>query len=323
MQHGLTLLEAAERVRQIEPISKRATTALLKFVELQEKLAAVVSQPVEEILGHVLELSGYRADLEDSKLEEDLERLANIEELLTAAQQFDVLHAETGSLEAFLEQSALVNDTDAFEADDDRVSLMTLHAAKGLEFPVIFIIAVEEGVLPHERSKQAPDQLEEERRLLFVGITRAEEELQLSSAVRRNFRGRQTATVPSMFLMELPRHEMESIQPAYEPVYDPYEDYPVAEYETPYQRPDVEPQPTTLAPLQTAAAMSDVEHTESPAVSADNFHQNMVVTHPEYGPGRIIALSGQGRMRRATVAFPAAGQKKFVLEKSPLRPAPK
>ena len=108
-----------------------------------------------------------------------------------------------------MEQTCLVNDTDAWEVDDDRATLMTLHAAKGLEFPVVFIVAVEEGLLPHERSRDWLDQIEEERRLLFVGITRAREELQLSLANYRSFRGQRRLTIPSPFLTELPVAEMD------------------------------------------------------------------------------------------------------------------
>ena len=112
-------------------------------------------------------------------------------------------------LEEFLENAWLVNETDDWEAESDKVTMMTLHAAKGLEFPVVFIVAVEQGLLPHERSINDDEQLEEERRLVFVGITRAKEELQLSYAVHRDFRGQRRRTVPSPFLLEMPREEME------------------------------------------------------------------------------------------------------------------
>src|SRR5690606_27071679 len=98
---------------------------------------------------------------------------------------------------------------------NDKVTLMTLHAAKGLEFPVVYIIAVEDGLIPHERSRDYPSQLEEERRLLFVGITRAEEQLQMSMATYREFRGQRRMAVPSQFFMELPRDEMEIVEPSY------------------------------------------------------------------------------------------------------------
>ena len=127
--------------------------------------------PVEEIIAAVLDQSGYRTALEDSDDPEDQERLANVEELLTAAREFSEQNPGGNQLEAFLEQACLVNDTDAWATSDDRVTLMTMHAAKGLEFPVVFVIAVEEGFLPHERSRESPEQLEEERRLLFVAVT--------------------------------------------------------------------------------------------------------------------------------------------------------
>ena len=110
--------------------------------------------------------------MRESEDEDDQERLANIEELLTVARDFDERRGAAGQLEAFLEETCLVNDTDAWETEVDRVTLMTLHASKGLEFPVVFLTAVEEGLLPHERSREHPEQLEEERRLMFVGITR-------------------------------------------------------------------------------------------------------------------------------------------------------
>ena len=169
--------------------------------------------PVEEILGLVLSETGYQRQLRESEDEEDQERLANIEELLTVARDFDQRHGAAGRLEAFLEETCLVNDTDAWQTDADRVTLMTLHASKGLEFPVVYLTAVEEGLLPHERSREHPEQLEEERRLMFVGITRAQQELQISIARYRDFRGQRKLTIPSSFLMELPRGEMELESP--------------------------------------------------------------------------------------------------------------
>ena len=150
---------------------------LAKFVALFDRLSAAVAGPIEEILGLVLAETGYQKQLQESEDEDDQQRLANIEELLTVARDFDERQGEAGQLEAFLEETCLVNDTDAWETDADRVTLMTLHASKGLEFPVVYLTAVEEGILPHERSREHPEQLEEERRLMFVGITRAQQEL--------------------------------------------------------------------------------------------------------------------------------------------------
>ncbi|HRF02685.1 MAG TPA: UvrD-helicase domain-containing protein [Pirellulaceae bacterium] len=196
-------------------ISARPAKQLQSFAQMIRQLANQASGGVEEILGRVLLESGYRESLERQESTESQERLANIDELLNAAREFDASSpvdesgAVLGDLEGFLEQAALVADTDAFEGSTDKVTLMTLHAAKGLEFPVVHIVALEHNLLPHARCKDDPMQLEEERRLLFVGITRAEQELQLSLAHYRAMRGSVFPTSPSSFLMELPRDEME------------------------------------------------------------------------------------------------------------------
>jgi DNA helicase-2/ATP-dependent DNA helicase PcrA len=336
-RNSLSLLEAAREAGLIESLSKRAAVAVARFVSLYDRLSLVAAAPVEEILGHVLTESGYRQSLLESTDDEDQERLANIEELLTAARQFDERNPTQGALETFLEEACLVNETDAWEASDDQVTLMTLHASKGLEFPVVFIIAMEEGLMPHERCRSDDNLLEEERRLLFVGITRAREELQITRAVHREFRGQRRRTVPSVFLLELPRDEMQLIEPSgptpddAEAVDDehvrPDDDMP---WETAPDDDSVDAHPSRKSPLATRqmarplATASELHHghaVASPAVSPDAFHQGMVVKHPEYGLGKVVALSGSGARRSATVAFASsAGQKKFILAQSALRP---
>ena len=344
-RYNLSLLDAARESGLIESLNKRAAVAVAKFVALYDRLAVLSSAPVEEIMGHVLAESGYKHFLEDSESEEDLDRLANIEELLTAARQFDEHHFGDGALESFLEEAALVNDTDAWEGENDRVTLMTMHAAKGLEFPVVFIVALEDGLLPHERSRNDPETLEEERRLLFVGITRAREVLQLSLATNREFRGQRRRTVPSQFLMEMPRGEMDVLGPpsavprAWDDEAHASDDdhvHPIHEDELPWeadepadfaptQSPDASPEasrPLAIGPLTTAAELDRAEPAEAPRLSPESFYQGMVVRHPVYGLGKIVALSGSRDRRTATVAFAsAAGEKKFVLASSKLRPA--
>jgi DNA helicase-2/ATP-dependent DNA helicase PcrA len=380
-RYRLSLLDAARESGLVESLGKRAAVAIARFMALYDRLCLVAAAPIEEILGHVLSESGYQQFLRDSEDEEDEERLANIEELLTAARQFDEHHPGEGHLEEFLEEASLVNDTDAWAEADDRVTLMTLHASKGLEFPVVFIVALEEGLLPHERSRADNDQLEEERRLLFVGMTRAEQELALSLAVYREFRGQRRRSIPSAFLMELPRSEMqvnESVaRSTWASVVDErgVDEHAHAELEEfigdehveeevhrheearhdESRRDEVHPAEVmgggaiaisasadeadetedaheaggaaarmAVAPLRltTAAQLDGGPRCEPTAVSPDVFHQDMVVSHPQYGLGKIVALSGTGLRRQATVAFAAgAGQKKFVLMKSALRPA--
>jgi DNA helicase-2/ATP-dependent DNA helicase PcrA len=336
---GIPVLNAAREAGLIESIATRTATEIAKFVALFDRLSVLATRPVEEILGHVLDQTGYQQLLENSEDEQDQDRLANLQELLTAARQFDEMHPGDGHLEEFLEGVCLVNDTDAWEEEHDRATLMTLHAAKGLEFPVVFIVGLEEGLIPHERSAHSDAELEEERRLLFVGITRAREELQLSRAYYREFRGQRKMTVPSRFLMELPRDEMELDEPAafemgvldseYSQLADHAQDWELpdslefpplsASLSTPLAAPlETSPQRHSITTAAALAGDTAVEH----AVSPDMFHQGMVVTHPEYGLGKIVALGGSREQRKATVAFAsAAGQKTFVLSKSPLRPA--
>jgi DNA helicase-2/ATP-dependent DNA helicase PcrA len=343
-RYGTPLLEAARGAFEIESLSKATAAKVAAYVEIIDRIAAVVHGDVEEVIGTVLEASGYRASLAESDDEQDQNRLANIEELLTDARQFDEQNPGGGRLEEYLERTWLVNETDDLDTETDKVTLMTLHAAKGLEFPVVFIVAVEDGVLPHERVGQHPDELEEERRLAFVGITRAMDELQLSYAVTRDFRGVRRRTIPSSFLMEMPRGEMEMVDSAgaFDPAvhldWDEADDDGVHAWEE-WQVEGVSVEPGSesgdtkpaisivAASIKTAAALArdanaEAKETEElPRVSPDVFKQGMTVTHPEYGPGKIVALSGADKNRRATIQFATVGQKKIILAHSKVRPA--
>jgi DNA helicase-2/ATP-dependent DNA helicase PcrA len=354
---GISLLEAAREAGMIAALPKRAAVAVARFVTMYDRLALATGGAVEAIMGRVLDETGYRAMLRASDGEEDEERLANIEELLTAAREFDEQNPGDNRLEAFLEQASLVNDTDAWEANDDRVTLMTLHAAKGLEFPVVFIVAIEEGMLPHERTRHELDQVEEERRLFFVGITRAQQELYLSMARYRSFRGLSRMTVPSQFLMQLPTEEMEVSDYSWaapgwngtnrlrseEAAFVLPESAACADDE---EAVDNQPLRFTSPPapaatngklhLTTAAQLGGPPRPATAAglgadafggeavssVSPDVFERGMLVKHPHYGLGKVIDLSGTGPKRTATVLFATGGgEKKFILAHSQLLPA--
>jgi DNA helicase II / ATP-dependent DNA helicase PcrA len=340
-QKSLPLLEAARRAGIIEGLSKKSAVAVARFVALFDRIGEAVHAPVEEIVGLVLSETGYREVLENSESEEEQDRLANIEELLTAAREFDVKHPEANSLEQFLEETSLVADTDAWETETDRVTLMTLHAAKGLEFPAVFIVACEQGLLPHERSMRDEEKLEEERRLLFVGITRAREELQLSYAQYRAFRGQACPTVPSSFLMELPRTEMQlsdsvghrRTSPDWEDGFEPgarddseaevsqiAADETDVSQELPASRGKQQAALKLTSGVMTAADL--LAKNDKPRISPNAFRHGMIVEHPQYGAGSIIALSGDGPKRTATVRFLKDNQeRKFRLIFSDLTPA--
>jgi DNA helicase-2/ATP-dependent DNA helicase PcrA len=318
-RQGLPLLEAARHGSRIPSVGPRPAALLARFVALMDRLSAAVGGPIEELLGLVLSETGYQEQLCESENEEDLQRLANIEELLTVARDFDERRGGTGQLEAFLEETSLVNDTDAWETDADRVTLMTLHASKGLEFPVIYLTAVEEGLLPHERSHEHPEQLEEERRLLFVGITRAQQELQLSLARYRDFRGQRKPTIASSFLMELPRMEMEVESAGADDMGRSWVEE--AREEVP-ARPRIAAAPSWAGSvrLTTAAALANGGQPTA-SVNPEVFRQGMLVVHATYGLGRIIALSGSAASRRATVDFPPpAGRQRLLLAEGTLQP---
>ncbi len=318
---GVCLLEAARGASSTDFTSKRAAVRVRDFVRLIDRLSQRAEAPLEELIGLVLTETGYLEQLKVSESPEDQERAANLEELLTAAREFDRQYEEPGALEAFLEQASLVNDTDAWDSQSQKVTLMTLHSAKGLEFPNVFIVAVEEKLLPHERSREG-EALEEERRLLFVGITRAKQRLQLSYVQRRAYRGGYWGGVASSFLGELPREDLEFATSNGFGVLQTMRGLP----ESPPATVRTVASPlTTTAMLRPAAELlgsgSDASNEAKTApVDPDLFRVGMAVIHPKYGPGKVAALSGDGARRTGTINFPTAGQKKFVLSKSPLRP---
>ncbi len=209
-QKRLSLFDAARQAGLIDSLAKRTAVEVARFVAMMDQMHLTGGEMVEDVIGRLLHVTGYRQWLSAGESEEDMQRVANVDELLTDAREFDEMHGEDGGVEAFLEQASLVADIDDWETEVDCVTMMTLHAAKGLEFPVVFIVALEDDTIPHARSKERPDQLEEERRLLFVGITRAREELHLSAALQRTRRGKVDTVAASPFLQELPREEMET-----------------------------------------------------------------------------------------------------------------
>ncbi|MCG8649259.1 MAG: ATP-binding domain-containing protein, partial [Pirellulales bacterium] len=252
-------------------------------------------------------------------------------------------HPEDGSLEAFLEQVALVADTDAFEDSTDRVTLMTLHAAKGLEFPHVFVIGVEDDLIPHKRSKDTDAQYEEERRLLFVGITRAQQWLQLSCCKRRAIRGDVRPVIPSPFFNELPLDEMRRVETTVQRDWFD-EDFVDQEYPESWDLPeegdsfssgtsqvrergefvthDDSPSPPHHPPSSAVAQQAKPDFATSLKTAADMiaggttplsaYRQGVQVRHAKYGEGTIVSVTGRGPKRTAKVQF-ADGQHDFRL----------
>ena len=211
-----SLWQRLNKVVEEKLLPTRATTVLHRFRDLINTLADTASRdPVSDVLGKLLDQSGYLEDLREQHTEEAEGRLANLMELVSAARDYEVLDVEP-SLSGFVDRLSLLSETDEEDgAEDARVWLMTLHAAKGLEFPVVFMVGMEEGLFPHMRSQDDHEALEEERRLCYVGMTRAQTHLIVTSAARRRVFGEYHASDPSRFLGEIPVELMDVVAPAF------------------------------------------------------------------------------------------------------------
>ncbi|MBS1797142.1 MAG: UvrD-helicase domain-containing protein, partial [Acidobacteria bacterium] len=206
----LTGLEFKERIN----LTPRALDSLRKFKQTIEKLqtqvadAAPTDRPVSDVVQAAIENTGYAGMLREENSDESAARLENLEELVNAAVDYD--RQEDGGLRDFIDHAALTSDTDKFDRNA-AVTMMTVHAAKGLEFPIVFIVGLEDGIFPHSRSLNDPQELEEERRLAYVAITRAEKTLYITHSMRRRVYGEEMAAEPSQFLNEMPIDQIEDL----------------------------------------------------------------------------------------------------------------
>ncbi len=310
----------------------RAEAALAAFHRMMTELAGQLdTRPIGETLADVLERTGYRKMLEDEGTEESRQRLANLDELLNAAADA----GERGeTLRDFLDHAALVSDADS---NDSRVpvSLLTMHNAKGLEFPVVFIAGLEEGLFPHSRSLDSESGMEEERRLCYVGMTRSETKLYLSWArYRRRFGGGQPeVSLASRFLQEVPRNLVDAVRgdaPQARNVDLYSERYQVRESAQrnlytgkTYNSVDNirqffsergMPAPQGIAPPAAAASAAQpaapVPQFKKPV--AKKLGPGSTVEHTKWGRGTVLRLEGSGEDTKVTVSFPGYGLKKLI-----------
>jgi DNA helicase-2/ATP-dependent DNA helicase PcrA len=290
---GITFYEAVQRAGENPRLAGRAANALAEFVAILNLLVAAAADGPRAALQAILDDTGYITELEREGTIEALSRVENLRELLSVATEFEERgpSSDLGDeawddmpglrrLEKFLESTALISDVDALAASG-AVTLMTLHNAKGLEFPVIFLVGLEEGVFPHMRSLGDPAELEEERRLAYVGITRAKRHLFLTHATTRNLFGATNYNSPSRFLDEIP-------------------DALVAEAEPRPRRPDRE----AIAPSAT--------------LSGDEVGRGDRIRHKQWGLGTIVQVNGTGDRTEAVVSFDDAGEKRLLLAWAPL-----
>ena len=294
----------------------RAVTPLRAFQELIRKLQdALASQEPSGFLHAVLEESGYMAMLKDRNTPEDVARLENLEELARALAE----GLEAGeTFTDFLDAAALVSDADQFEGKPG-VTLITLHSTKGLEFDHVFLTGMEEGICPHSRSITEEKGIEEERRLVYVGMTRARQSLTLTRAVYRRIFGNEQqlrASLPSRFLAEIPGALVETVRGSmaeigekrrYEP--DPEYSYSPEEF---LRRVRGETRPAQTTPRRQPTAQPSFGRSAAKRGADANPMLGRKVRHPSFGVGTIVGVEGDDEDRRVSVSFPGRGTKKFI-----------
>lgn len=297
---GISLFEALSSTDEI-PVTKRAKASLENFVAMIfDLLNDIEGKDVLSLIETVIKQTGY-GDMLDKEAEHDPQgesRKENVGEFLSVAKDYMDSNPE-GNLQDFLENVALVSDVDDFESSDSKVTLMTLHAAKGLEFPVVFLTGLDEGLFPHSRTLMDPAQVEEERRLAYVGITRAERQLYVTNAVTRTMYGRISAYMPSRFLAEIPPQFMED-----------------------YHRKSAMPQSrTTAVPgKQRVSILTKPVASSLPKKHAvtDTFTKGDKVRHKIWGIGTVLDVIGEGPNMQMKIQFPTKGVRQVVVKYAPL-----
>ena len=306
----LSLWERLVRAVDEQAVPARAAAALERFRALRTTLAATAATESASVtLERTLDQTGYVRALRDAATEESEGRLANLMELVAAARDYE-LRAPEASLAGFVDQVSLRSEADEEEgAADAAVWLMTLHAAKGLEFPLVVITGMEEGLFPHARAADDAGELEEERRLCYVGITRAQSQLVLTSAARRRTFGEYRDTDPSRFLREIPDELLETV------VSPQVRGRRIPEHGRQRAGRGRAPRPAVDAPATTFFDYADEDQ------SAAYVRPGMRVRHPKFGIGTVAGVEPLAGDVKLTVRFDAAGSKKLLGRYAKLEPA--
>ena len=313
-EYRISLFEVitdAQLLSMIPKLSAKVKLALEEFAAMVFTfMGQLGTRPIHEIVEDVIETSGYAAALEEEKKEDNRDRLENLREFISVAKNFDDGAAEgENGLADFLAQIALISDVDQTEQSDGTVTLMTFHAAKGLEFPAVFMAGMEEGLFPHSRTLLDDTEIEEERRTCYVGITRAERRLYLTYARQRTIYGRTEMSRPSRFLAEIPEELVEHKEADFFSGTDlraPSNIWSERSTRTERKR--------YMPPPQHTAADGSVIRPDALAA----FQAGDAVRHSKWGDGRIVAISGSGEDAELSIAFPGEGIKKFVQKYAPI-----
>ncbi|MER8013207.1 DNA helicase PcrA [Streptomyces griseoluteus] len=306
--------QALKRVDEAYGMAARSTNAVRRFNALMDDLRTIVESGAgpATVLEAVLERTGYLAELQASTDPQDETRIENLQELAAVALEFEQEReeGEQGTLAEFLERVALVADSDQIPDEEDGdgvITLMTLHTAKGLEFPVVFLTGMEDGVFPHMRALNQTKELEEERRLAYVGITRARERLYLTRAALRSAWGQPSYNPPSRFLEEIPATHLE------------------------WKRTGGSAAPSFGKAASSVASTLSSSRSRSSAAGASGFATRRAgekpvvslaigdrVTHDQFGLGTVVAVAGEGDKAQATIDFGGGNAKRLLLRYAPV-----
>ncbi|MER8031927.1 DNA helicase PcrA [Streptomyces bauhiniae] len=306
--------QALKRVDEAYGMAARSTNAVRRFNALMDDLRTIVESGAgpATVLEAVLERTGYLAELQASTDPQDETRIENLQELAAVALEFEQERedGEQGTLAEFLERVALVADSDQIPDEEDGggvITLMTLHTAKGLEFPVVFLTGMEDGVFPHMRALNQTKELEEERRLAYVGITRARERLYLTRAALRSAWGQPSYNPPSRFLEEIPATHLE------------------------WKRTGASAAPAFGKAASSVASTLSSSRSRSSAAGASGFATRRAgekpvvslaigdrVTHDQFGLGTVVAVAGEGDKAQATIDFGGGNAKRLLLRYAPV-----
>ena len=295
--NGTSLFMTLTQLHLVDTIKGKTKEKLEEFgILIFTLVAEMEDKTVLDILESILDRTGYLAQLEESTDPQDQARAENIGELLSVAKDFQDTNP-TGTVEDFLEQVALVNDVDSFEQEESKVTLMTLHAAKGLEFPIVFLGGLEEGLFPHSRTLMNPEEIEEERRLAYVGITRAEKELYISNATTRTVFGRTSSYLPSRFIDEIPEELVDGLRAKRKVPDDIKRHVP--------QHMSVTSRPVTK-PIVRNEVIADWKIGDT-------------AIHSKWGNGKVINVAGEGAGMKLTIEFPTQGVRVVMAKFAPVK----
>ena len=307
--HDWSMVEAAQNI-DLANISGKAGRMIGEFGTMITQFQEMVTYlPVTDLVDQVLERTGYLDELKNQRTLEAESRLENLEEFRTVTQEFDKRNeaqdeeeAPEEKLAVFLNDLALVSDLDDYQEESAQVTLMTLHAAKGLEFPIVFLIGMEEKIFPLSRSLMEEAELEEERRLAYVGITRAEESLYLTNAFSRTLYGKTQYNQPSRFVAEIDDSLLNAVgmQPQ-----------PKASYSNPFQSKIMQPkyQYATREPVTRKTASGGENESWNPGDK---------VQHKKWGVGTVVKVSGNAKDVELDIAFPQQGVKRLLAAFAPI-----